>query len=575
MTMRATPCHPVRRRRIEGRQVLSGVTAGLVAVALLLAAWSSPSSAASSKSVGSGLAIRALPDTTPAGTGTVGTVKWDLFYEPTAIDPAHALDYTENEVVSNLCDTLVRMKTNFGYEPGLATYTNPDPTTWVYEIHPGVKFWDGTDLTAADVVYSLDRNLDPQVGSYWSDYFQNVQSITQTGPLEVTVKLTQPDEVFNQGMALAAGAISEKAFDEAHGTEVGTPSVGIMCSGPYKFVSWSPGNNLTIVKNNNYWDTRISAKVNKIVFSFLGTDAAQTNALTSGEIDGMYETPISGTKSLKASDGRLYLGKSLTQYMIACFMHPGRPSDPINNVDVRQALSLAIDRNAVAKTIFDGVAAVPASNALFAAAGTYSYGANVFSAAAKSLPPLSQNIAKAKKLVAKAGNPTTPIVVSYASDGPSYNVQFAQYLQSAAAAVGLKISLNPMTTAAFNNLGFDQKLDDTTDIGLTVWFNELPDPVQWYRLFVPSADGSLSVFNYGQYQNPTVTSNIRAASETSDGTTRAQDVVAAQKQIMTDLPWIPVVDLPNRLYMRNGLSGAPAAAVQSWYPWATSLGSTK
>jgi peptide/nickel transport system substrate-binding protein len=571
---------PERRRRpgprAQRRRARPATAVAVLAAAAALTACGgrAPNAGGAAGATAGTLSLAALPDTTPGASGEIGTLNWDLFYEPTSVDPAHALDYTENEVVANMCDTLVRMTPGFTYEPGLATYSSPNPTTWVYKIRPGAKFWDGTPVTAADVAYSLERNLNPKVGSYWSDYFQNIQSISATGPREVTVKLTRPDEVFNQGMALAAGAITEQRFDEEHGSSVGTPSVGVMCSGPYKFVSWTPGNDIVLARNKDYWDPRIHAKANKIVFSFIGTDSAETNALLGGSIQGMYETPISGSASLRSSSGKLYLGKSLTQYVMECFMHSSRPSDPINNRYVRQALSLAINRESVANVIFDGVAAPPVSRALFADAGTYSYGQSVFEPAAKALPSLSQDVAEAKRLVAKAGNPTTPIVVSYASDGPSYNIQFAEYLQSAAQAVGLKVQLNPMTTAEFNNLGFDQKLDETTDLALSIWFNELPDPVQWYRLFTPSASGALSVFNYGQYQDAAVTSSIRAASETTDPGKRAQYVVRAQQQIMTDLPWIPVVDLPNRLYMAKGISGPPASEVQSWYPWATSVGAT-
>jgi peptide/nickel transport system substrate-binding protein len=521
-----------------------------------------------------GLDEAKLLTTTPKAIGGLSTVSWNLFYEPTSVDPAHALDYTENEVVANLCDSLVRMNPNFTYSPGLATYSNPNPTTWVYNIHPGVKFWDGQPLTGQDVAYSLNRNLDPSVGSYYSDYFQFVKSITQTGPLQVTVKLKQPDELFNQAMALAAGAITEKKFDQAHGKSVGTPSVGVMCSGPFKFVKWIPGSSLTIVRNNQYWNPSFRAKVSKIVFSFLGSDSAETNALTTGTVQGMYETPVSGASSLEASNGHLYLGKSLTQYMIQCVTHPGRANDPINNAYVRQALSLAIDRGTVAKTIFNNMGLPPASRTLMAEP-VYPYAPSVFQKGRLTLPPLAQNITKAKELVAKAGHPKTPIVVAYANDGPAYNVLFAQYLQAAGSKVGLNVKLDPMPTAQFNNLGFDQKLDSTVDVALSIWFNELPDPVQWYRMFVPYPNGTFNVFNYGHYQNPVVTRDIGLADQTTDPTKRAELVVAAQRQIMHDLPWIPVVDLPNRLYMVKGLTGPTASEVQLWYPWAAVLGSTK
>jgi peptide/nickel transport system substrate-binding protein len=72
-----------------------------------------------------------------------------------------------------------------------------------------------------------------------------------------------------------------------------------------------------------------------------------------------------------------------------------------------------------------------------------------------------------------------------------------------------------------------------------------------------------------------VTADITKAAQTADPTARATLVVAAQKQVMTDLPWIPLVDMANRLYMAKNLTGPPASFVQMWYPWAAYLGSTK
>jgi peptide/nickel transport system substrate-binding protein len=511
--------------------------------------------------------------TTPAAKGDISSVTWDLFYEPTSLDPIHALDYTENEVLSNLCDSLVTLKPNFTYAPNLATYAHPNDTTWVYNIKPGVKFWDGRSLTGADVAYSLQRNMNPKLGSYYSDYFSNVRSITQTGPLQVTVRLKMPDVVFNEAMAIAAGAITEKAFDESKGKTLGSPSVGVMCSGPYKLVSWHPGQSLTIERNPSYWNPAVKPKVGKITFDFISTDSAQTNALTTGGVQGMYEAPVSGTSALQASGGHLYLGKSLTQFVITTLQHnPGRTSNPINNGLLRQALSLALDRTAIARTVFDGTATPPQSRTLFSEP-VYPYAQGIFQASQNTLPSLAQNVARAKRLVVQAGSPKTPIVLAYVSDGPSYNIQLAQYIQSAAQRVGLKVKLDPLPTATFNNIGFDPSVDKNIDMLIQAWFNELPDPVQWYRLFTPGANGSLNVFNYGRYENAKVTKDIQQASAATNPTERAKLVVAAQQQLSTDLPWIPLVDMANRLYLGPNLTGPPASFVQMWYPWAAYLGS--
>lgn len=510
---------------------------------------------------------------TPAAKGSVRTVDWDLFYEPSSIDPIHSLDTTENEVLSNLCDTLVRMNPNGTYSPDLATYSNPTPRTWVYKIRSGVKFWDGRPLTAADVVYSLNRNLDPKLGSYYADFYKYVSTIKQTGAAQVTVKLKKPDELFNQTMSLSSGAITEERYDKAKGSSLGTAKGGIMCSGPYKFVKWVPGQSLAMVANRKYWNPHVKPKVNKIVFSFIAGDSAETNALTSGEIQGMYDTPISGTSALQASKGHLYFGKSLTQFVISPVS--SATSNPLQSADLRDALSLVINRKQVAGAIFHGTAQVPASNTLFSEP-VYPYAPRVFEKAAASFPNLGVvNTSKAKQLVQASGYSGTPVVLAYESDGPAYDGQFAQYLQAAAGAVGVKIKLDPLPASTFNTIGFSASLDSSVDASIQYWFNELPDPVQWYSMFATPAGGQFDVYNYAHYHNATVAKYIALAQETYDPTKRAGYVVAAEKQIMHDLPWIPVVDMANRLYLKNGLTGPTPAYTNMWTDWATQLGSSK
>jgi peptide/nickel transport system substrate-binding protein len=513
---------------------------------------------------------------TPPAHGSLASVNWNLPYEPPGLDPIHSINFAETEVLANLCDTLVKMNPNFTYSPDLATYSNPNPTTWIYNIRSGVKFWDGQPLTPADIIYSLNRNRDPKLGSFFSYLFSNVKSITQTGPLRVTVTLKQPDELFNQALALSAGAITEKQFDLAKGKQMGTPNVGVMCTGPYKFVNWTPGTSLTITSNPDYWNGSLKPKAGKIIFSFIATDEAQVNSLTSGQVQGMYETPVSGTATLQKSKGHLYLGASLTQFVIEPILSAIRPHSPIENVFVRQALSAAIDRQLVAKNIFNNAAAVPISRLLFAEP-VYPYANSVFQNAKSSLPSLAApSLSRAKALVGKAGHPKAPIILAYRSDGPAYNSQFAQYVKGVASQIGLNIKLDPLPTSTFNTVGFNTKLDNSIDAIITYWFNQLPDPVQWYTLFSygPLTHTPYNIFNGGHYQNAIVGRALTLARRTSDPVKRAQYVVSAEKQLMNDLPWIPVVDMANTLYMASGVSGPPAAQVQQWEPWGAVLGST-
>ena len=192
---------------------------------------------------------------TPAPTGEADLITWGLGKEPSNLDPVRSNDYFINEVLVNACDDLFRLDPDFSVSNGLAvSKSQPDPTTIVYGIRPGVVFWDGKPLTAEDVAYSLSRNLDPAAKSSWTRYYNSVLAIEATGPLEVTVKLKRPDVLFNAAMATAAGAVVQKAQAEANHGVIGTPQVMPMCTGPFKLVHWTPGTSIELARNEQYWD---------------------------------------------------------------------------------------------------------------------------------------------------------------------------------------------------------------------------------------------------------------------------------------------------------------------------------
>ena len=138
---------------------------------------------------------------TDAPSGDIDSFSWVSYAEPYSLDYAYAFDYADNQVLANVCESLLRLNPDYTLTPALAeSFAHPTPTTWVYTIRDGVTFHDGTPLTAADVVASMQRHLDPEVGSSWYSVYQNVTSIEQTGEREVTVTEASPDSQFNLAM---------------------------------------------------------------------------------------------------------------------------------------------------------------------------------------------------------------------------------------------------------------------------------------------------------------------------------------------------------------------------------------
>ena len=105
-----------------------------------------------------------LAAVTLAGTKPVSSVVWATNRDVISLDPIFSAGYPEYTADSLMCESLLRQAPDGSLQPGLATVSNPSPTTLVFTLRPGVKFWDGHPVTSADVVYSLDRAADPQLG---------------------------------------------------------------------------------------------------------------------------------------------------------------------------------------------------------------------------------------------------------------------------------------------------------------------------------------------------------------------------------------------------------------------------
>jgi len=169
-------------------------------------------------------------------------------------------------------------------EPALAERwtISPDGLTYMFHLRRGVTFHDGTHLTAADVVASMSRILDPAVGSSWYSVYQNVVSIEQTGDLQVTVTMNGPDSQFNLGMGGSAGVIESAATLAEKGADYGNSTGGVNCTGPFSFKEWKSGESVTLERYDDYWDPELKARSGEVKFLFMNDANARVNALKSG-----------------------------------------------------------------------------------------------------------------------------------------------------------------------------------------------------------------------------------------------------------------------------------------------------
>src|SRR5215471_930557 len=189
-------------------------------------------------SPGSVSPVKGLVSITPAGAKPVPSVVWATNRDVISLDPLYDAGYPEYTADSLMCEPLLRQAPDGSMEPGLATVANPSPTTMVFTLRRGVRFWDGHPVTPADVVYSLDRQMNPKLGGYSGADFSRVASITATGQSQVTIKLKQADYWLEGELSSIPGIVIEKSFAEKEGKNYGTPAGSIMCTGAYMFKSW-------------------------------------------------------------------------------------------------------------------------------------------------------------------------------------------------------------------------------------------------------------------------------------------------------------------------------------------------
>jgi peptide/nickel transport system substrate-binding protein len=504
----------------------------------------------------------ALIADTPVAKGPIADVVWALGKEPASLDPAQSNEFVINQVLSNLCETLFVINPDFKVENWLATgVTQPDDKTYLYKIRKDAKFWDGSPVTTADVAFSLQRNLDPNVKSRWARYYINVDKVEAVDDETVKVTLKQPDIMFNSAMATAASAVIKKSHAEANGNVIGTPQVAPMCSGPFKLTAWNTGSSIILEKNKDYWNPTHAALADKFEFKFVVDTSAQVNGLITGQLQGMYGPTGTAIGALKkATAGKLYFGKSFSNYQLIPNMRPDATSVAANE-KIRQALSLAINRTAIAAKVFNG-AAIPTISPAPSAAFSNMASAN------PNLEVPAINLEKAKALVAEAGPIEKPLLLAYGARS-DYEM-LASLIMDAGRKIGVPIELKAVPYDQYVAAFFDGKLRQNDFMMMTKNIN-MTDPLDFFSVFTPS----FAALNFGHYDNPEVVDRIVKARSETDEAKRSALISEAQNIIVREKAWIPLVEFTNALYMDGSITGAPASYVFPYYPWAAQVGAAK
>jgi peptide/nickel transport system substrate-binding protein len=440
-----------------------------------------------------------------------------LAEDPDILDPTLARTYVGRIVFASICDKLFDVNAKLEIVPQLALSheTSEDGKSVTIKLRPGVKFHDGEKLDAEAAKYSLERHMTMQ-GSFRKPDLGPVDKVEVVDPLTVRLVLKSPSSPLIAQLTDRAGMmVSPKAAKEA-GDKFGLKPV---CAGPYKFVERVQQDRIVVEKFADYWN-KDNVHIDRITYLPIVDGTVRLANLKSGGLDLLERLLATDIKEVKA-DSKLKLSSTpdLSYFGITINVaKTDRAKAPLGqSAKVREALELAIDREAINQVVFNGEF-VPGNQWVGPDNPYYQ----------KSVPISKRDVAKAKALIKEAGV-TPPIALDLMVPNQPDVKQVSEVLQAMAAEAGfeLKIRLTEFATS------LSEGTKGNFQVYLIGWSGRV-DPDQ----NVINHLGCNTPFNWGKYCSEKTQAALNEARTVSDPAKRKVAYEAALTQIEADRPLI-------------------------------------
>lgn len=430
-----------------------------------------------------------------AATGYKDTLIWAQGADVTSLDPHQGKETPAVEVTCQIFDTLVVVNPETNeIEPQIAeSWEQVDELTYVFKIRQGIKFHDGSDLTAEDVKFSLDRAINSAAVSYIVDF---IDTVTVDDEYTVTVKTKAPYAPALRNLAIPFAAIVPKAVVEADEAAFILNPVG---SGPYQFVEWKQNDHVTLKAFDDYYAGKPATE--NLIMKVIPETSQRSIALETGEIDLAYDMAVNDVAKLKDStELTVYEIPSLTCWYISMNMN----KEPFNNPLVREALSYAIDRQLIIDTINAG-SGQPADAII--APGVFGY----YSTGVREYDP-----EKAKELLAEAGYPDGFETSLWVNDNQS-RIEMCQAMQNMFQQIGVECAVEVLEFGSY----ISRTTNGEHDMAYFGWTTSSADAdYSYYSLEHSTQQGAAG--NRSFIADPEVDALIEEARTNSDEATRTE-----------------------------------------------------
>ena len=491
------------------------------------------------------LALPALAADLTVGLGT----------DVTSIDP-HYHNLTPNSnVAAHIFGCLVQRTDKSQLEPGLATeWKTVDPLTWEFKLRRGVKFHDGSDFTAADVVASIERvPTVPNSPSQFTVYTKQIKEMSVVDPDTIRFKTATPYPLMPSDMtqvAIISKSAARASTDDFNG---GKAAIG---TGPYKLVRYIKGDRIELARNDAYWGGK--TPWDKVTLRLLPQDAARVAALLSGDVQVIENVPTSDVAQLR-QDKRVAVYRTVADRLIYLHMDSdrdvspfvtdkaGKPlaTNPLKDPRVRKAISKAINRPAIVEKVMEGEA-IPAGQLV----PDFLFGAT------KNLKVEPFDPAGAKKLLAEAGYPDGFGLTIHAPNNRYVNdAKVAQAVAQMLARVGIDTKVVAMPSATY----FTQATDLKFSFMLLGWSTGTGEASSSLKalLMTYNREKGYGTANRGRYSNLKVDALTEEALQIVDDAKREAMLQRATELAISDTGIIPLHFQVNLWATRDGITYVP------------------
>lgn len=477
-------------------------------------------------------------------------INWFVPTEISTLDISKVTDTYSSIAIGNSGSNLLRVDKDGKLQPDLAKSVDvsEDGLTYTATLRDGLKWSDGSDLTAEDFVYTWQRIADPKTASEYSylvsdahvlnadEVISGTKGLDELGVKadgnKVIFTLSNPSPQFMSLLSFANFMPQSKAFVEKAGDDYGTTSEKALYSGPYTVKKWNgTSGNFTLVKNKYYWDAK-DVKTKKVNVQTIKKPDTAVQMYKDGDVDTANISNTEATfKANKNRDDVVTVPEATTAYMV--YNQTGTVT-ALNNTKIRQALNLATDREGIVKAAID-TGSKAATALVPTALEKLPDGTDLTKYVS---PGYSYDKKEAAKLfkegLSELGTDSVKLTITADSDAPVAKASVDYIKQTWEEALpGLKVEEKFVT--------FKQRLEDTKnqnfDVALVLWGGDYPEGSTFYGLFTTD-----SSYNYGKFSNADYDAAYKKAITTDalDAQAAADDYKAAEKALYDNALYNPI-----------------------------------